>query len=92
MGKVVLSGFMVVPLNQLEEAKSAIARHIELTREEPGCLVFEVDEDLEQPGRFTVYEAFEDQASYDIHQERAKASPWGEVSKDFERHYTMTDE
>jgi len=92
MEKFIISGYVDVPLAELEDFREALALHIELTRQEPGCIVFEVDEDLSHPGRFTVYEAFVDQAAFDLHQERVKASDWAEASKNIERHYTMDEE
>jgi len=70
MEKFIISGYVDVPLAELEDFREALALHIELTRQEPGCIVFEVDEDLSHPGRFTVYEAFVDQAAFDLHQEK----------------------
>lgn len=92
MGKVILSGHFIVPATQLDQMREALALHVELTRQEPGCIVFDVDEDLSERGRFTVYEAFVDQDAYDLHQERTKVSDWAEVSKDFDRHLTMSEE
>ncbi len=92
MGKLILSGHFDVQLNELEQIRDALALHIELTRQEPGCIIFEVDEDLSHPGRFTVYEAFVDQEAFDLHQERSKASEWGTISENFERHFTMSEE
>jgi len=48
MEKVVLSGHIIVPLADRDAFKEALAEHIELTRNEPGCLTFEGDEDGEQ--------------------------------------------
>jgi len=92
MEKVVLSGHIIVPLADRDAFKEALAEHIELTRNEPGCLTFEVDEDGEQLGKFEVFEVFVDQAAFDAHQERSAVSAWAEASKSAERHYNIQEE
>ena len=91
MGKIILSGHIEVPLDELEMVRDALNLHIELTRAEPGCLVFNVEEDAETPGRFTVYEEFVDQAAFDQHQARGAASAWAEASRNVARHYEVRE-
>jgi quinol monooxygenase YgiN len=37
------------------------------SRQEPGCLVYELHVDPEDPGKFMFYEKFKDQAALDVH-------------------------
>ena len=77
MGKVILSGYIDIPENELEVVTTALDKHIELTRNEAGCLIFEVTQSSELSTRFTVYEEFTDKAAFESHQARVKTSDWG---------------
>ena len=92
MSKVTLSGHIEVPEVELAKITVALERHMALTREEPGCIVFEVVQDSEEPTMFSVYEEFVDQAAFDAHQNRVLASSWSEATKNVVRHYKVTVE
>lgn len=64
--------------------------HIQLTRQEHGCLQFEVTQSRLNPCRFEVCETFRDPTAFAAHQARVKASHWGEITVNVERHYTVT--
>lgn len=89
MSKVILEGYILVPSSQLEQIKVSLKKHIQLTRQEPGCLVFEVVQDDTEPRRFSVYEEFESEQAFNAHQQRVKQSEWGKDTVDVERHYTI---
>ncbi|CAD0185471.1 Antibiotic biosynthesis monooxygenase [Ruegeria sp. THAF57] len=88
--KVFLTGHIDVPIDRLEQVRAALPKHIALTRAEPGCLSFEVTEDVETPGRFNVNEVFRDQASFDAHQERTQNSDWFRITQGIPRTYQIT--
>ncbi|MDO6686144.1 MULTISPECIES: putative quinol monooxygenase [unclassified Agarivorans] len=90
MSTVILQGFIIVSDANLETVKCALIHHKQLTLAEEGCLVFRVEPDEINPKQFNVYEVFINQAAFDCHQARVKASYWGEVTKDLERHYQIT--
>lgn len=90
MEKVILQGYIEVPESELESVLAALPRHIELTRAEPGCLLFNVERDPMVNNRFLVYEEFASQEAFDQHQARVKASYWGAVTTNVARHYTVT--
>ena len=90
MDKVILQGFIIVPLSELAIVKSELDAHIRLTRAEKDCLIFEVTQDPLNPCRFDVYEEFVDEAAFQAHQARVKSSRWGEITVNVERHYTVT--
>ncbi|MFB2855039.1 putative quinol monooxygenase [Aeromonas allosaccharophila] len=90
MGKVILQGFIIVPLSELTIVKRELDAHIHLTRAETGCLIFKVTQDPLNSCRFDVYEEFVDQAAFQAHQARVKSSRWGKITVNVERHYTVT--
>lgn len=90
MTQVVLTGYILVPESELTAVKNALTHHIELTRQEPGCLVFEVTQEANNPCRFDVYEVFTDQEAFAAHQQRVQASEWGKISVNVERFYQTT--
>jgi autoinducer 2-degrading protein len=91
MSRVILKGFIIVPLNDLAAVKDELDNHICLTRAETGCRIFEVTQDNINPCRFDVYEEFVDQAAFQAHQARVKSSRWGGITVNVERFYTVTE-
>ncbi|MEM9844900.1 MAG: antibiotic biosynthesis monooxygenase [Pseudomonadota bacterium] len=67
--------------------RAALPDHIRLSRAEPGCEHFEVEE--REPGVFSVEERFEDDAALLAHQTRTRASEWwrktGHIPRDIRR-------
>ncbi|QFI37938.1 antibiotic biosynthesis monooxygenase [Moritella marina ATCC 15381] len=92
MGKVILSGYIDIPESELEIVTTALEKHIELTRNETGCLIFEVTQSHELPTRFTVYEEFTDKTAFESHQIRVKASEWGRVTGNVKRTYSIEEQ
>ena len=90
MSKIILEGHIIVPDADLETVKTALVTHIELTRQEAGCLVFEVAQDADNPNRFTVYEEFVDADAFKAHQQRVADSAWGVAAVNAERHYQIS--
>ena len=91
MSQVTLSGYIVVPDEELAVVSAALVEHIALTRAEAGCLTFEVEATPDDPCRFTVHEVFVDRQAFDLHQQRVKASHWGEVTGNVSRHYEIRE-
>ncbi|KXF83240.1 putative quinol monooxygenase [Enterovibrio coralii] len=89
MTKIILQGYILVPVSDLDIVKAELENHKRLTLEESGCITFRVTENPENPCRFDVYEEFVDKAAFEAHQARVKASYWGEVSKNVERFYEV---
>jgi quinol monooxygenase YgiN len=87
--KVIQHGYIVVPPELLVSICCALENHIQDTRSEVGCLVFDVKARQSQKNIFDVYEEFEDEAAFEFHQQRMKQSEWGRISSSFERHYTL---
>ncbi len=75
------------------EAECALVRqflpdHIRLTRQEPGCISFEVTQSAD-PLIWTVEECFVDQAAFDVHQARTKTSEWARQTATIQRDYRI---
>ena len=91
MSKIILKGTILVPDADLEIVRKELIIHTELTRQESGCLIFEVSQDNNNANKFTVYEEFVSKSAFASHQQRVKTSNWGKVTKRVERHYQVID-
>lgn len=89
MSKVTLSGYIVVLESELASVRDALPIHIEATRAEKGCIMFNVEEHATELGRFEVYEEFESSDAFRNHQKRVRESDWGAVTQNVTRHYTI---
>jgi quinol monooxygenase YgiN len=87
--KVLLNGHIDVPQDRIAAITEALPVHITLTRAEPGCLSFDVAPCPTVAGRFLVAEVFVNQAAFDAHQLRTKASDWFQVTAGIPRDYTI---
>ncbi len=72
-----------------QKVRDALPDHIALTRAEPGCLECEVVETA--PDTFAVSELFANQAAFDAHQARTRASAWFTVTTDMQRDYKISE-
>ncbi|OLP45599.1 putative quinol monooxygenase [Rhizobium oryziradicis] len=90
--KVFLNGHIDVPTDRIASVTAALPVHIALTRAEPGCLSFEVQPCPTIAGRFLVAEVFVNQAAFDAHQARTKASDWFTITVGIPRDYTIRAE
>ena len=89
LSKIILEGYILVPDSDLESVKEELPSHIELTRQEEGCLVFEILQVSNNENQFRVYEEFINQNAFDLHQKRARNSKWGRISANVKRHYKI---
>lgn len=86
-----LSGKLIC--KNLEESESIsrfLPEHILLTKNEPGCVAFEVKQTAD-PLVWTVEELFVDQKSFEAHQERTKKSRWGVETGSIQRQYEIQE-
>lgn len=90
MTQVTLQGYIQVPEADHEAVAAALPEHITLTRQEPGCVSFEVTADEAHPGRYVVNEVFASPQAFRAHQHRVNGSPWWEITRNVARHYTIT--
>jgi (4S)-4-hydroxy-5-phosphonooxypentane-2,3-dione isomerase len=89
---VVLEGYIIVPESDLESVKDELVSHIKLTRGEVGCIKFVVNQDQDNSCRFNVYEEFTSKEAFNYHQNRVRDSYWGEITKNVQRHYQISEE
>jgi quinol monooxygenase YgiN len=89
--KIYLDGYLDIPPDRREDVLSALPKHVELTLAEPGCLKFEVVESTEIAGRLLVSEIFVDQAAFEAHQTRNRASDWFRITAGIERHFEVRE-
>ena len=92
MAKVILSGYIEVPDSDLEAVTDELPIHVRLTREEEGCVVFDVHQDGANKNRFNVYEEFSSQDAFERHQQRIMNSKWGQITTAVSRHYEIKQE
>lgn len=87
--KVTLTGHIDVPSADLGIVQAELPKHIQLSRAEPGCLVFNVVPDPLRKNRFVVYEEFVNEDAFNFHQERVMASEWGTIAINVKRNYCV---
>jgi quinol monooxygenase YgiN len=63
-----------VPEEHRDAFKAAAAEAATHTRDEPGCLAYDLHESVEQPGRFVFVEQWQDEAALDRHAQSAHMS------------------
>lgn len=91
MHKIVLEGHIVVPGSDLAAVMAELPTHIRLTRQEEGCLRFDVTQSPDAENVFFVYEEFVHRVAFEAHQQRVKSSDWGRVAANVQRHYQVTE-
>ncbi len=64
---VVLEVHLEAASGREDELEQQLGALLQPTREEPGCLAYELHADPEHPGKFLFYEKFKDQAALDAH-------------------------
>ena len=90
MSTVELEGRLIcASVEELWVVLRHLPRHIELTRAEPGCLRFEVEQSDDQLV-WIVSETFESRAAFDRHQARVQTSEWGRATSGIKRDYVIS--
>ena len=93
MGKVHLTGFLICrTLEEADRVSEYLPEHIRLTREEPGCLRFEVLRSQADPVRYAVAESYRDRAAFEAHQARLAPTIWAKITKAIPREYVIREE
>lgn len=76
--------------DEAQVLRQHLARHVDLTRAEPGCLTFEVTP-TDDPMVYEVMEAFADRASFDAHQARTRDSAWFAATRGILRDFRLEE-
>ena len=63
----IVSGIIEVHGEDVEKAVAAAAAMARATRSEDGCITYAFYQDIENPGRFRVYEEWRDQTALEAH-------------------------
>lgn len=69
-----------------------LPEHVRLTRQEPGCISFDVIQSPDDPMVWMVDERFSSQEAFDDHQQRTRASVWGQRTRLIARDYRVVTE
>jgi quinol monooxygenase YgiN len=75
-GHIVLNVHMEAATGREEDLARELRALVAPTRQEPGCLAYELHFDPDTPGKFMFYEKFVDQAALDAHVGSAHFSKW----------------
>lgn len=87
---VKLSGQLIcVSEEELNIVIKCLPEHIKLTRQEEGCVSFEVKQS-QNPLIWDVHEVFENRQSFENHQRRISGSVWGIKTQNIQRLYEIT--
>ena len=62
-----VQGYVDWPIDLRDEMRPILAALAERTRQDEGCIAYWWAEDLDHPGRFRFFEAWENQAAFDAH-------------------------
>jgi quinol monooxygenase YgiN len=64
---IVLAVTWIAKSGREEEAAALFRTLTELSRKEPGCLMYQVHRSQKDRGRFFIYEQYRDEAALDLH-------------------------
>jgi len=82
-----LAGHIIVPDEDLEAVRRLLPDHKSATLAEPGCLRFDVFQDLKNKNKFHVFEVFKSEAAFQHHKARMAGV---KASANIERFYTVS--
>jgi quinol monooxygenase YgiN len=75
---------------QADTVRAYLPEHIRRSRDEPGCLSFNVDPTAD-PLVWRLDESFVDRAAFEVHQTRTRASAWFRATADLTRNFTVSE-
>lgn len=76
---LLIVGTVRIPVENVARARPAVARLIEATRAEDGCLKYGFAEDVLDPGLIHISEVWRDQAALEAHFASAHIAEWRTV-------------
>jgi quinol monooxygenase YgiN len=77
----VVARFKAVP-EKVEEVRALLSALVEPTRKEPGCLVYELLQNVKDPADFTFLEEWESDSAFDTHTNSDHIKAMGPKLKD----------
>ena len=85
-----LAGHIIVPPENLETLREELPKHKAATLAEPGCLRFDVFQDLKNKYKFHVFEVFKSEKAFQAHKKRMQGTAWAKASQNIDRFYTVS--
>lgn len=79
--KVVVLGFLRFPPSSMDAIKPHLQEFVEATRNKDGCIIYDVAEDLFDPGLIRFSELWPNHESLDSHLKAPHIAPWREAAK-----------
>ena len=86
----VIAGHIIVPPEDLDAIRRELPVHKKATLKEPGCLRFDVFQDLESKYKFHVFEVFKSEKAFQAHKKRMQGTAWVKASQNIERSYVVS--
>ena len=83
-------GTIKVKAEHLEEFIAQVRGHAERSLREPGCLQFDVLQDIADPHTICLYEVFRNEADLDAHRAQTYYAQWMEISRGWRDHAVYT--
>lgn len=81
---IVISGAMELGAGSVETFAELSRVLCEATRTEPGCRAYTFAQSIETPGRFEIFEEWDDQAAIDEHTRTDHYRVWGRALRELE--------
>jgi quinol monooxygenase YgiN len=91
-GNIVVNGTITCPTEELDKVAPGLADHVRLTNQEAGCISFSINASDDDPCIFVVSERFQNQAAFDVHGARTRASAWWGLSQNCVRDLNVVEE
>ena len=88
-GQIIITGTISCLPADLDLLLSALPDHVSLTRSERGCLTFSIEQSSVDPCVFDVSERFVDQAAFELHTQRTRASDWWQKTNHMPRNISI---
>jgi quinol monooxygenase YgiN len=89
---LLIAGTIRFPADKIADARDAMARMIEATRAEDGCVNYAFAEDVLDPGLIHISEVWRDKAALEKHAASAHMGVWRKAGREFgigERNLTI---
>lgn len=64
---IIVSGAITIAPSDADRCRAAMLELMRESRHEPGCSGYHLTADIEHPGRFWVFEAWDSEASFEAH-------------------------
>jgi len=86
-----LTGQMICAPHEVAAVARAAQVHIRLSRAEPGCRSFSLEQSGDDPCRWEVDETFANRAAFEAHQARTRDSDWWRITGHMVRRFEVTE-